>query len=82
MLKIFHKKFFENLSGGRPPFLSTKKSGLLSLIFLTITIFAEVDGRYVGGFGPLRAGNKNQVKKWKIKLKGNRILHTDNQEQY
>ena len=29
MLKIFHKIFFENLSGGRPPFLSTKKSGLL-----------------------------------------------------
>ena len=30
----------------------------ISLIFLTIAIYAKVDGRYVGGFGPLRAGNK------------------------
>ena len=47
----------------------------ISFLFLTIGLFRESKGRFVGGFGPLRAGNKNQVKKWKIKLKGNRILH-------
>ena len=35
-------------------------------LFLAIAIFSKVDGRYVGGFGPLRAGNqrvKIRVKK-------------------
>ena len=27
-------------------------------LLLAIAIFSKVDGRYVGGFGPLRAGNK------------------------
>ena len=30
----------------------------ISFLFLAIAICGEVDGRFVGGFGPLRAGNK------------------------
>ena len=31
----------------------------ISFLFLAIAIFREGEGRFVGGFGPLRAGKKN-----------------------
>ena len=46
-------------------------------LFLVIIIFREGEGRFVGGLGPLRPGNK----KWKINLRGTEY-YADNQEQY
>ena len=43
-------------------------------LFLVIIIFREGKGRFVGGLGPLRPGNKKLGLKSKNQTKGNRIL--------
>ena len=45
-------------------FLTNKMA--MSFLFIAIITFRQAEGRYVGGFGPLRAGNqrvKIRVKK-------------------